>query len=382
MTKLCDFRTDRSWLSEYVHPIQLTVNAFTLASESLRNVGASIARTTLTLAALVGGLTATVVGTYLGAHSARQAQAALELNGYGVVVLSGSITGTACDGLSRLSDVVVAGAASADGNVVVRPGDLATYSAYFVSPGFISMVSSSGAPSSTTAVVGQEAASELGLFGEQSRSLTPISASGSPSGVATTYSVSAGHFDAIGTSYERSILLVANGRTTFTQCLASLRLPAPSLAPQILAAEISPSGSVTGQWLVSRSVGSLSPADIYLSNPVRWIWLIMAVLTSLAAAGLSRARGVEFAVYRSYGASMGELSTIVLLEFLVLSAVALITWPVGLVFLHPSAHAIDLGATYVALRSAIAYTAASALGMTFASLLTMLGSPWELLRRQ
>lgn len=359
------------------------VGASALLVEAYRNLRGAPARSLLVILLVAGGFLATVTESYSSARTATAEQAQLDGSGYDVVMLTGSgIRGSSCDALARISGVDAAGAEAPAGTVIVRPGDLSTYTAFDVTPGFLRVLSGPSPAVGQGVFLGPQAAAQLGVRRSSVRTLLPVAATGEVSGPGTQARLVAVDFEPRGQYYARSIFVTVPSTEAFSACAVALRSPAASLAPEILAARLSATGAVQAQWLVSHELLGQSPVVAFDTRPARWLWLALAIVTSLAAILINRARAVEFAVYRTHGASLPTVSATILTEYSAVALMVFATWPVAVALgqLHASTP-LDGAAIQIAVLTGLRYLCAAVACIAAGTLLSVLGSPWELLRR-
>ncbi len=153
--------------------------------------------------------------------------------------------------------------------------------------------------------------------------------------------------------------------------------------PQILAARLNAGSPIQAGWLIDRKDLGISPRQAYDGRPARWAWLALALVTGAVGALICRGRGVEFALYRTNGATVTTVIAIVVAEYWVLAIIAAASWAVPLALIQSfSASAIDWGAASAALIQLVGFLAGALLMLTVVTAASVRGSPWELLRRE
>jgi hypothetical protein len=353
-----------------------------ILGETVRNLFGRRARSAILLAILVAGAYTTFVEAYLSARSARAEQASLVLQGLNIVTLSGDkIPGVNCERLTEIAGVVSAGAIAPAGSVVVRPGDLSIYTSYNATAGFVTVMADQvPAPPPGGWYVGQDVAGELGIGASSSRTVYPLNGSAANSSASELVPV---RYGLRGEYYQRSMIRLTSPTAVFSECYVALIGPVSESAPQTLAARLNAGSAIQAGWLIDRKKLGLSPVDSYENRAARWAWVALALLVGAVGALICRSRGVEFALYRTNGATLTTLLAIVVPEYWILAIVAAASWAVPLAAIEVlSTSAIDWAAVTVALIQLGAFLAAALAALALATAASVRGSPWELLRRE
>lgn len=355
----------------------------TLLGESVRNLRGARFRSIALLLIFIVGFGATTLETYASARSARVEESNLWSSGADVAVLSGSsISGKSCEDLNRVEGVEAAGAMTPDGEVVVTPSDLRTVMAYRVTPGFLEVMVRPGSPTVGGVVADQLLSSQLGIGATSQRTIAPVDSSGDVSGGSTATFIRPIQFSDRGNYYLGSLFFVEPLTSEFTECFVSLAIDAPSNSPTILASNIGGSSLVEGSWLLGRNQGQSSPLVQFDSRAARWAWLVFGFLMVLVSSALIRIRRNEFALYRSCGATFGTLIKIVFPEFLILATLTAAFWPLDFAsYQLIVGGSLDAGALTIGLLAGTKFLAVSMSCIPFVLYVSMVGSPWEMLRR-
>jgi len=120
-----------------------------------------------------------------------------------------------------------------------------------------------------------------------------------------------------------------------------------------------------------------------LWSQFQWGWLALALMTVASIGLLTRARSVEFALYRTNGARLQELLVMSAAEYWLYALIASARWPVTLLLSSDLGRApVAYAAGGVGILAGIAFLCAAVVGCQGVSILIMRGSPWELLRRE